>query len=150
MKSIYIHSMIPLFCSKGDDGNYGSSATKDIEALQLLSRRIHFGKFVAEAKFNDPELHENYVELIQLGDSQGILELLTHQTVEDRLLKRVKRKALFYGQDSIEENAETTLQTHLKIPLDVVADLYKDYIIPLTKEVEVLYLLERLSPQAHF
>jgi hypothetical protein len=27
-----------------DDGNYGSSATRDVEVLQALSRRIHFGK----------------------------------------------------------------------------------------------------------
>lgn len=35
----------------GDDGNYGSSAMYDVFCLQALSRRIHFGKFVAEAKF---------------------------------------------------------------------------------------------------
>lgn len=27
-----------------DDGNYGSAATRDVEVLQALSRRIHFGK----------------------------------------------------------------------------------------------------------
>lgn len=26
-----------------DDGNYGSSATRDVEALQAISRRIHYG-----------------------------------------------------------------------------------------------------------
>lgn len=26
-----------------DDGNYGSAATRDVEVLQALSRRIHFG-----------------------------------------------------------------------------------------------------------
>jgi hypothetical protein len=35
----------------GDDGNYGSAATLDVLALQALSKRIHYGKFVAEAKF---------------------------------------------------------------------------------------------------
>lgn len=28
-----------------DDGNYGSAATRDVEVLQALSRRIHFGEF---------------------------------------------------------------------------------------------------------
>lgn len=37
-------------CS-GDDGNYGSAAVCDIAVLQALSKRIHFGKFIAEAKF---------------------------------------------------------------------------------------------------
>lgn len=27
-----------------DDGNYGSAATRDVEVLQALSRRIHFGE----------------------------------------------------------------------------------------------------------
>lgn len=35
----------------GDDGNYGSAATLDVLCLQALSKRIHYGKFVAEAKF---------------------------------------------------------------------------------------------------
>ena len=28
-----------------DDGNYGSSVTADIAALQLISKRIHYGEF---------------------------------------------------------------------------------------------------------
>jgi hypothetical protein len=35
----------------GDDGNYGSAATLDVLCLAALSKRIHYGKFVAEAKF---------------------------------------------------------------------------------------------------
>lgn len=35
----------------GDDNNHGSAATLDILCLQALSKRIHYGKFVAEAKF---------------------------------------------------------------------------------------------------
>lgn len=30
-----------------DDGNYGSAATRDVEVLQALSRRIHFGESCA-------------------------------------------------------------------------------------------------------
>jgi chorismate mutase len=30
---------------EGDDGNYGSAATRDIECLQAISRRIHCGSF---------------------------------------------------------------------------------------------------------
>ena len=37
-----------------DDQNYGSAATRDVECLQAMSRRIHYGKFIAEAKFTDP------------------------------------------------------------------------------------------------
>lgn len=41
----YVKDILPTICKQSDDQNYGSSATKDIEALQALSKRIHFGKF---------------------------------------------------------------------------------------------------------
>jgi chorismate mutase len=41
---MYIKYILPVICKEEDDNNYGSSATKDIEALQALSKRIHFGK----------------------------------------------------------------------------------------------------------
>jgi hypothetical protein len=41
----------PAIAEDGDDGNYGSAATLDVLVLQALSSRIHYGKFVAEAKF---------------------------------------------------------------------------------------------------
>ncbi|KAF8492313.1 chorismate mutase [Hysterangium stoloniferum] len=34
-----------------DDGNYGSAATIDVEVLQAISKRVHYGKFVSESKF---------------------------------------------------------------------------------------------------
>ena len=76
---IYTSSIAPLISIPGDDLNYGSAATKDgkwdyiqslyknlffsltVEVLQLISRRIHFGKLVAEAKFNDARWHDQYV-----------------------------------------------------------------------------------------
>ena len=40
----YVERIVPGICSGGDDGNYGSSATRDVEVLQALSRRIHYGE----------------------------------------------------------------------------------------------------------
>jgi chorismate mutase len=50
IKSTYIDKFLPLFCEAGDDSNYGSTATSDIAVLQALSKRIHYGKYVAEGK----------------------------------------------------------------------------------------------------
>ncbi|KAJ3012917.1 Chorismate mutase 1-like protein [Thoreauomyces humboldtii] len=143
LKHIYLNDILPAICNPGDDSNYGSSATKDVDALQILSRRIHYGKFVAEAKFNDPREHGLYVSLIRSGNRDGIMDLLTNRSVEVRLLKRLRKKALAYGQE-IEEDGPGS-HGHLKIPLDVVTDMYERHIIPLTKEVEVEYLLRRLD-----
>lgn len=42
--AIYISQIVTSICKEGSDGNVGSSATKDVDCLQALSRRIHFGK----------------------------------------------------------------------------------------------------------
>ena len=48
--------------------------------LQLLSKRIHSGKFVAEAKFRGER--EKYSRLIAAQDAQGIMDALTKRDVE--------------------------------------------------------------------
>ena len=47
---------------------------------QALSKRIHYGKFVAEAKFRRQT--EKYTQLIQAQDGDGIMDLLTDRAVE--------------------------------------------------------------------
>ena len=43
----YIGGVIERLCEEGDDEQHGSSVLCDITAMQAISRRIHFGKFVA-------------------------------------------------------------------------------------------------------
>jgi chorismate mutase len=50
---------------------------------QALSKRIHYGMFVAEAKFRKQT--EQYSELIARQDSAAILDLLTDRAVELRV-----------------------------------------------------------------
>jgi chorismate mutase len=137
--SEYVSSIVPRLCEPGDDSNYGSSATRDIECLQAISRRIHYGKFIAEAKFRDPALHDTYIRLIQAQDNKGLLDTLTVPSVEKALLLRLDAKASLYGQDVSNPTAAT------KVDPRVVVALYETFIIPLTKQVEVDYLLARLT-----
>ncbi|MCI03925.1 chorismate mutase chloroplastic-like, partial [Trifolium medium] len=79
-----------------DDGNYGSAAVCDTLCLQALSKRIHYGKFVAEAKFQEcPSVYE---AAIKLKDKKRLMELLTYETVETSVQKRVEMKARTYSQ----------------------------------------------------
>ncbi|KAG2223972.1 hypothetical protein INT45_013429, partial [Circinella minor] len=136
---IYTKSIVPEICQDRDDSNYGSSATRDIECLQALSRRIHYGKFIAESKFrSDPE---EYTRLARANDREAINELLTNRMVEKKLLERLRRKALAYGQTMDQEEEGTN--RNLKIPVQLVVDMYEQWVIPLTKEVEVDYLIVR-------
>lgn len=46
----YIDVIVPSLTASGDDEQHGSTVLADIAVLQALSRRIHYGKFVAESK----------------------------------------------------------------------------------------------------
>ncbi|KAI7862979.1 chorismate mutase [Spinellus fusiger] len=136
---IYIKNIVPCICESRDDNNYGSSATKDIDCLQALSRRIHYGKFIAESKFRSSP--EEYIRLALANDREGIYELLTNKKVEEKLLQRLRQKAIVYGQTVDQEQEGQS--THLRVPVELVVELYERWVIPLTKEVEVDYLVER-------
>ncbi|KAF7365171.1 Chorismate mutase [Mycena venus] len=113
-----------------DDGNYGSAATIDVEVLQSISKRVHYGRKNA---------------------SRAALEgLITKPEVEKRLLQRLHKKAATYAQDfatdgEIKRDANGNAEITSKIDVDGVVDLYESFIIPITKEVEVDYLLQRLE-----
>ncbi len=133
--------------------------------MQALSRRIHYGKFVAEAKFRRQTTE--YTALIERSDAGAIMDLLTDRAVELKVIERVKLKAATFGQDltsgassvrsgdgsgngssgsrggSGNDAAEGTMR--YKIPPEAVAQLYEQWVMPLTKDVEVEYLLRRLE-----
>jgi chorismate mutase len=75
--------------------------------------------------------------------------LITKPEVERKLLVRLQKKASTYAQD-IDDPLLNGVNGNFhsrssKIDVDGVVDLYESYIIPLTKEVEVNYLLNRLE-----
>lgn len=140
---VYINSILSGIAAPGDDGNYGSAATLDVLVLQALSKRIHYGKFVAEAKFRSNE-HE-YEQLIRDQDSAGLMAALTFESVEQRVVERVRLKAATFGQDISSADQQLGQSVRFKVLPDVVAQVYQDYVMPLTKEVQVAYLLRRLD-----
>ncbi len=137
IRAIYIKQIIPDICAPGDCKNYGSCATCDVTCLQALSKRIHFGKFIAEAKFRAET--ERYTALISDRDAHGILNALVDRKVEARLFQRVRQKAARYGQDPEDEHP------NYKVQPETIVQIYQEFIIPLTCEVEVQYLLQRLD-----
>jgi len=60
-----LEKILPMICEDADDKReYGSTANCDLNALQAISKRIHYGKFVAEAKFQAQP--EEYGKLIRV------------------------------------------------------------------------------------
>lgn len=81
-----------------------------------------------------------------LQDSQRLMDMLTYQRVEDVVKMRVEMKTKAYGQEVVVNGMEDDDAGPVyKIKPSLVADLYGDWIMPLTKEVQVAYLLRRLD-----
>ncbi|KAK5998332.1 Chorismate mutase [Cladobotryum mycophilum] len=125
IKKFYIEDFLPVVCpdfGREDRGeqqeNYGSTATCDISCLQALSRRIHFGKFVAESKFRSET--EKFTRLIKAEDRQGIAEAITNKAVEEQVLARLRLKAVTYGRDP---SSPDGVEQPVKINVDAVVDI---------------------------
>lgn len=147
IKQYYVATLLPAVCAdfgRSDRGetqeNYGSSATCDIAVLQALSRRIHFGKFVAESKFRSETAR--FTALIQAADREGLGDAIVNKQVEQMILQRMRRKVETFGQ---EVSADGAAPTTNKLNVDAVVELYEKFVIPVTKDVEVEYLMQRLQ-----
>lgn len=93
---LYLHQLLDAITAPGDDSNYGSAAMYDVLCLQALSQRIHYGKFVAEAKFRAQK--DKYTLLILDQDAEGIMTALTDKAVEKRVRTSIQcpRGGQFY------------------------------------------------------
>lgn len=101
-----------------------------------------------------------YQELCRAGDVLGVLELLTNKAVEERVLQRAFMKASTYGSDidlpvSSPGDGEKSGgggeggvgaakgERNFKVEPQTIVNIYRDTVIPLTKDVEILYLFQR-------
>lgn len=127
--------LVPLFCKDKSDGHFGSSVEHDVYALQAIARRIHFGAaYVAESKYRAaPDLYD---ELIDKNDVGSMLIHLTRPEVEEKIIHRVGLKAR-----ALQSNVNHLIRN--VINPDLIVSYYKEWIIPLTKEGEIAYLLNR-------
>jgi chorismate mutase len=83
------------------------------------------------------------------------MDLLTDRKVELAVVERVRLKAATFGQDinpaaqqQQAQQQQDQQQQHeqvYKIEPDVLAKMYDEVVMPLTKDVQVAYLLRRLD-----
>lgn len=87
---------------------------------------------------------------LSMQDNNSLMDLLTFKGVEEKVKKRVEKKARTFGQRvTLEDNAGkqegTAGDSECKIDPKVLSKLYDQWVMPLTKDVEVEYLLRRLD-----
>ena len=84
-------------------------------------------------------------ELIKNRDAAGLDAAITNSAVEQQVLQRLATKARTYGRDPSAGAETLSSKAADKVDVDAVVAIYRDLVIPLTKEVEVEYLLSRLD-----
>ncbi len=128
-------ALLKKICLPGDDGEYGSSTEHDVYALQAIGRRIHYGAlYVSESKYqSNPDAYDT---LIENGDMEGLMRMLTRAEVEERILARIAKKV-----DHIQANINS--EARRSIPPEAIMQFYRNHVIPLTKEGEIRYFLNR-------
>lgn len=63
-----------------------------------------------------------------------------------QVIARLRQKTASFGRDYTEDGPlRTEGEEQFKVQPDAVAALFEDWVMPLTKEVEVMYLLRRLE-----
>nr|GMD92152.1 chorismate mutase 2 isoform X2 [Ipomoea batatas] len=104
--------LLPLLAKKGDDENYAVTASSDLQLLQALSRRIHCGQIVAEVKFRDNP--DKYKEAIRGQDRDALMKLVTFEAVEEKVKKRVAKKARVFGRQVTLDHTDNATETYKK------------------------------------
>lgn len=134
IKATYL-ALLKSLCQPGSDEQYGSSVEHDVYAIQAIARRIHYGAlYVAESKYQrNPVVYQTHIEA---QDTASLLALLTRTDVENRIIERVRAKVAA-TQERVNHLVRNIVNT------DAVVDYYHNTIIPLTKQGEVAYLLNR-------
>ena len=169
----YCGAVLDAITEAGDDNNYGSSVLNDVACLQALSKRVHFGKFVAEAKYREqPSLFD---AAIAAGDADAIMAALTYPQQEAAVAARVARKAAVFSASiadlagsgalrsmqacahcrkapltlriaaaaALAASSEADPAAMCRVTPAAVSALWCDVVMPLTKQVQVRYLLRR-------
>lgn len=70
------------------------------------------------------------------------MKLLTFESVEEMVRRRVEKKAMVFGQ---EVSLSDDINGKYKVDPTILSRLYGEWIMPLTKLVQVDYLLRRLD-----
>lgn len=105
--------------------------------------------FVSESKFLSAP--HDFIPHIQANppNTEALEALITKPEVEARLLVRLANKARVYGCEMDADGHVIAVPdrdgSRGKIDIDQVVRLYREWVIPLTKDVEVDYLVRRLD-----
>lgn len=102
------------------------------------------GMFVSESKFlSAPQDFIPHI-LSNPPNTEALASLITKPAVEAKLLVRLENKARFYGSEmDADGKVVESRDAKSKIDVETIVRMYRDHVIPLTKDVEVSHSAKR-------
>lgn len=125
----------------GDHFSFNQSINLTHHSKQIISYII----LVNPPNYTYVYIYYDITRLEALQDGARLMNLLTYTMVEEAIIKRVEMKTRKYGQEVNGVSSDDNIEHVYKINPTIVAELYVQWIMPLTKQVQVEYLLRRLD-----
>ena len=127
LRPSYVRILLPALCEPGEDGDRAACLAADVACLNALARRLALSVHVATRKRE--AIPDALREAVRSGDPARVEAAITNAAVEADVLARVDKRAR-----KNDPPAGTPGQ---------IAALYADWLIPLSRKIQVHGLLAR-------
>lgn len=127
LRPAYIRRLLPALCKPGRDEDRSACLSADGACLDALARRLAQSVHVAARKRE--ALPDALQSAIRTRDPERVEQAITHPAVEEEVLARVRARAAEQAPDS-----DTPAR---------IAALYAEWVIPLSRKIQVAGLLAK-------
>ncbi len=134
LRRFYLTTVVPYLAARGEDTDPREALYADTEVISALARRCNFSKKVIARK--RVELAPEMRAAALTGDPQKVENALLNEAVEEKVLARIVNFARAEHFD-LEGGPESVVR-HL-------VALYRDYLLPLSRLIQVYVILEDLA-----
>ena len=125
LRPAYLRILLPALCEDGNEDERSACLAADANCLDALARRLALSVHVATRKRE--AIPEALQIAIQTGEPARVEQAITNAAVEAEVLARVQSRAVEHAP-----RKETP---------DQIANLYIEWIIPLSRKIQVFGLL---------
>ncbi len=127
LRPLYINTLLPVLCETGEDVDRRKCIAADANCMNALVQRLNLAVHVAALKRE--EIPESLRLPLQNRDPDQMEEAITNHAVEAEVIARV---------------LDTTRAQHASAEVpDRIARLYAEWIIPISRKIQVHDLLAR-------
>lgn len=134
LRRFYLTMVVPYLASRGEDADPREALHADTEVISALARRCRFStKVIARKRI---ELAPELRAAAKTGDPAAVEQALLNEAVEEKVLARIVNFARIEHFD-LEGGPESVVR-HL-------VALYRDYLLPLSRLIQVYVILEDLA-----